>query len=74
LWQKLKNLNSRRDTLQLDKSKKFFDATKILIESLELNKDLKTNSDKLAEYLLNTLYAMEIFIKNNTGNFNNFGY
>jgi len=60
--------------LQLDKSKKFFDATKILIESLELNKDLKTNSDKLAEYLLNTLYAMEIFIKNNTGNFNNFGY
>lgn len=50
--------------MQIDQSKKFKESVKVIIKTLGIDKDINIDSQVIAEYLLNNLYALEIFIRN----------
>ena len=51
--------------MQLEQAEKFCDAVKVIISTLNIDKDLNSTPDAIAKYLLNNLYALELYTQSN---------
>ena len=51
--------------MQLEKAEKFKDAIKVIVKTLDIDQDVSSDPETIAQYLLNNIYALEIYSRNN---------
>lgn len=51
--------------MQLEKAEKFKDAVKVIVKTLDIDQDVSSDPETIAQYLLNNIYALESYSRNN---------